>query len=482
MVTTTRAVAAAPHTSLLMTAGRLFPNPIRQRAYFSNHLLQDTTTTVMKQNEEDATITIYPITAVHLGQSIDMAAVVHQVFPFVAAATTTNSTNTSTTGAPATATATTTATTTTTTTTTTTNASTHKKPLVVVELPRDGGSAVDNSHSTTTTTTTTLAFSSRRYPADPSAPRYIAVYGFGSVVGWNLAPHELQFYLDQITPHVTDRGVQPEPREDFGVQLLHTNNNNNNHKGVESSSPPIEGGGGGKGGQELTTPTTTTTTTTTPQQPPQRQAAVVTGDYCVLPASSFNVHGVTVICNILAQTVALDAYNARVDDILHQFANLNARVVRNSNHSTSVVTSFSAADRLFLFQSIAQSNAIVLDLLRKIRLKDRSDTAWKFTNFEALHYGLVSEFELEARFDQMDYKLNLIQQNSKFFWQVLASHESHLLTVTIVVLIVVECLLSLVEMTGLGDYWTHQVVEYATWLASSWSSSGNQSPPSPPPR
>ncbi|KAL7562068.1 hypothetical protein ACA910_015391 [Epithemia clementina (nom. ined.)] len=475
MVTTTRAVAAAPHTSLLMTAGRLFPNPIRQRAYFSNHLSQDTTTTVMKQNEEDATITIYPITAVHLGQSIDMAAVVHQVFPFVAAATTTNSTNTSTTGAPATATATTT-----TTTTTTTNASTHKKPLVVVELPRDGGSAVDNSHSTTTTTTM-LSFSSRRYPADPSAPRYIAVYGFGSVVGWNLAPHESQFYLDQIKPHVTDRGVQPEPREDFGVQLLHTNNNNN--KGVESSlppPPPIEGGGGG--GQEVTTPTTTVTTTTTPTATTtQQQTAVVTGDYCVLPASSFNVHGVTVICNILAQTVALDAYNARVDDILHQFANLNARVVRNSNHSTSVVTSFSAADRLFLFQSIAQSNAIVLDLLRKIRLKDRSDTAWKFTNFEALHYGLVSEFELEARFDQMDYKLNLIQQNSKFFWQVLASHESHLLTVTIVVLIVVECLLSLVEMTGLGDYWTHQVVEYATWLASSWSSSGNQSPPSPSP-
>lgn len=61
-----------------------------------------------------------------------------------------------------------------------------------------------------------------------------------------------------------------------------------------------------------------------------------------------------------------------------------------------------------------------------------------------------SEFEIDSRFENIEFKLNLIQQNAKFFLEMLNDKKSNSLEWTIIVLILFECILMIMEMSGLG--------------------------------
>jgi len=63
---------------------------------------------------------------------------------------------------------------------------------------------------------------------------------------------------------------------------------------------------------------------------------------------------------------------------------------------------------------------------------------------------MQTEFELEGRFSDLEFKLNLIQNNAKFFLEVIANQKSNKSENVIIVLIAVECVLMLMDMTGFG--------------------------------
>ena len=61
------------------------------------------------------------------------------------------------------------------------------------------------------------------------------------------------------------------------------------------------------------------------------------------------------------------------------------------------------------------------------------------------------EFDIDQRFEHIEFKLNLIQQNAKFFLEVLAHQKSNSLEWIIIVLIMFECVLMCMEMSGVGE-------------------------------
>jgi hypothetical protein len=191
---------------------------------------------------------------------------------------------------------------------------------------------------------------------------------------------------------------------------------------------------------------------TTPVPP---SVAATTAEYCNL--SELDMNGVSVISNVMAQTVALDAYSDMVDDLLSKFGAINAKVTQ-----TGLVPD---SERLFLFKTIARNHIICNDVLTKLRIKDRNDTAWNNGRYESVWYGMRSEFEMDDRFDAMEFKLKLIEQNAKFFVEVLQSQKSNTLEWIIVVLIAVECFIMVADMSGLGEAAFGPVVEYlkGTW-------------------
>ena len=148
------------------------------------------------------------------------------------------------------------------------------------------------------------------------------------------------------------------------------------------------------------------------------------------------------ISNVMAQSVALDSYNDTVDELLADFETINTKVTLEGN--------LTPVDRKKMFRAVAQNNSIFLKLTR-VGIKDRNQTAWNLSQYETVSEGMREEFDIDRRFEHIEFKLNLIQENAKFFLEVLANQKSDSLEWIIIVLILLECVLMCIEMSGMGE-------------------------------
>eukprot|EP00555_Chaetoceros_dichaeta_P015117 CAMPEP_0198262072 /NCGR_PEP_ID=MMETSP1447-20131203/10638_1 /TAXON_ID=420782 /ORGANISM="Chaetoceros dichaeta, Strain CCMP1751" /LENGTH=504 /DNA_ID=CAMNT_0043950173 /DNA_START=149 /DNA_END=1662 /DNA_ORIENTATION=+ len=227
-------------------------------------------------------------------------------------------------------------------------------------------------------------------------PRFVAIFRFGSVVFFNIPSREANTILKQIKKH----GFEPisqgfERKESFEVVI----------------------------------------------RPSLEETARVNGDFVTV--KDLNMNSVAVISTIMAQTVVLDSYNDTVDELLATFASINSTVKRTGN--------FTDMERESLFKVVAQNNSLFIDMISKLGIKDRSDTAWNLSQYELVHEGMKDEFEIDGRFEHIEFKLNLIQQNAKFFLEILQSQKSNALEWIIIVLIAFECVLMILDMSGIGS-------------------------------
>jgi len=232
---------------------------------------------------------------------------------------------------------------------------------------------------------------------DEVTPRYVAVYRFGSVVFLNVSPRDASTMLQSIKKHGTEP-ISPGFERDENFEVI--------------VDPNL-----------------------------QEMDHVVNGDFCVV--QKLDMNATAVISNIVAQSVALDSYSDIVDELLARFTAVNSSVTKTGN--------FTNMEKESLFRIVSQNNSVFIDLASKIGVKDRSDTAWRFSQYNHVHEGLLDEFEIEDRFQNLEFKLDLIQQNAKFFLEVLQSQKSNSLEWCIVVLILFECVLMIMEMSGLGE-------------------------------
>mmetsp|Transcript_23912 Transcript_23912/g.36866 ORF Transcript_23912/g.36866 Transcript_23912/m.36866 type:complete len:249 (+) Transcript_23912:671-1417(+) len=167
---------------------------------------------------------------------------------------------------------------------------------------------------------------------------------------------------------------------------------------------------------------------------------VIKGDYARV--AQLNMNNVAVISTIMSQTVALDSYNVTVEELLAALEQINENVKKTGRIAND--------EKEALFKVVAQSNSIFNDMLTKVRVKERSDTAWNYAQCDRVYEGMKEEFEVDERFSHVVFKLNLIQQNAKFFLDVLHNQKSNALEWIIIVLIGFECGLMLMDMSGMG--------------------------------
>ena len=99
--------------------------------------------------------------------------------------------------------------------------------------------------------------------------------------------------------------------------------------------------------------------------------------YIFVTVKDLNMDSVAVISTIMAQTVVLDSYNDTVDELLATFASINSTVKRTGN--------FTDMEREALFKVVAQNNSLFIDMIAKLGIKDRSDTAWNLSQYERVH-------------------------------------------------------------------------------------------------
>jgi uncharacterized Rmd1/YagE family protein len=239
---------------------------------------------------------------------------------------------------------------------------------------------------------------------DDQASRFIAVFDFGSVVMFNIAPREEADLLREIKQFASGPILSgSERKEKFCVHV----------------QPDV-------GGEHMHE---------------SESEDVVSADYCVV--QELNMKAVDVISNVMAQSVALDSYNDTVDELLDQFESINKKVMSGEGGLTT-------SDRDKMFRTVAQNNGIFIEMVSKVGIKDRIDTAWVMSQYENISEGMREEFDIDQRFEHIEFKLNLIQQNAKFFLEILAHQKSNMLEWIIIVLISFECVLMCMEMSGVG--------------------------------
>lgn len=178
----------------------------------------------------------------------------------------------------------------------------------------------------------------------PSVPRYVAIYRFGSVVFFNISTKEASRLLEQIKKHAAHPiPVGFERREFFEIAL----------------QPQLE-----------------------------TAAGKITADRALVRVLDMNTVGV--VSNIMGQTVALDWHLDTVDELLRNFSDINSSVESTGN--------FTSMERHTLFQVVARNNSLFIEMVGKMGIKDRSDTAWHLSQYEGLHEGMRKEFDLDERF------------------------------------------------------------------------------------
>lgn len=203
---------------------------------------------------------------------------------------------------------------------------------------------------------------------------------------------------------------------------------------------------------------------------------LVENNILVREIDHINVH---VIAGVLSQTVALEYYERQIEAILSEFEKLNSSVEKNGPKGALFDIGFGEQterqQHKKLFKIVATNNALMIDLVSKLRVIDRKrpgDAAWSHTRYHNMWESLLEEFELNERFNNLNFKLELIQHNTKvrlircamltsfvaglsdviccvrnvqFFLEVLGSHKGERMEWYIIILIAAELAIGVYE-------------------------------------
>lgn len=152
----------------------------------------------------------------------------------------------------------------------------------------------------------------------------------------------------------------------------------------------------------------------------EKWSSLVENNVLVREIDHINIH---VIAGVMAQTVALEHYERQIEAILNEFEKLNTSVEKNGPRGA--LFGLGIGDKRTerqqhkkLFQIVATNNTLLIDLVSKLRVIDRKrpgDAAWSHTRYHNMWESLLEEFELNERFNNLNFKLELIQHNTKVY-------------------------------------------------------------------
>ena len=262
---------------------------------------------------------------------------------------------------------------------------------ILEQKDMETSTSAEETTTATATATTTTTSPSQRGVGIPSTDlmRYMVVFKFGSVVFYNVGAQEREECLE-LTRNFVESPLAYPMKEDYLVKV----------------SPRLD------------------------------EWAKLESDHIVL--KRLDVNNISVISAVLAQTVALEHYEHKVDAMVEIFSKLNK--------STELTGDLNISKKR-LFSLVAENNNTLTELITRLGLLGRSDTAWQYAQYNIVWEGLRQDFELEDRFQDLDYKLNLIQTQVKFYLEILQNRKSDFLEWTIIVLIALEICVSLYDMS-----------------------------------
>jgi uncharacterized Rmd1/YagE family protein len=155
-----------------------------------------------------------------------------------------------------------------------------------------------------------------------------------------------------------------------------------------------------------------------------------------------DIHNLTIVATVMAQTVSLDHYANYVDDMLATFMTMNLKVEQMDASKSALKT----LDKQHLYRLVASNNTVITNVLSKLGIFEGSDASWESAEYHYTWEALRNEFELDYRFKDLSLKLDIIKDNSRFFLSILNTEKGETLEWIIIILIAGEILLGITTL------------------------------------
>jgi len=150
-----------------------------------------------------------------------------------------------------------------------------------------------------------------------------------------------------------------------------------------------------------------------------------------------------VISEVLAQSVAIEYVEERVDQFMGRFERIYGDLERGGRLPVSDVEAK---------KMIGAGRNVIQYVVTKLSLLDKPDSTWEEKDIENLFMGMRKMFELDDRFRALEFRLDFIHESSELIMDILQNRRSMHLEVAIVVLFVIDIVLVLYEMFFRGGH------------------------------
>ena len=214
------------------------------------------------------------------------------------------------------------------------------------------------------------------------------LFRFGAVVFFGVAEEEARAFLGSLGPLVSQPYAEPE-KESIEVRIIP-----NGLEGTEG----IEGN--------------------------------------VLALQDGTVERLQIVADVLAQSLVLSLYEARVAKDFDRVEPFAAKMAR---------TGYPVAGMRAVLQSIGGALLSEHRMVGRVEIGDKPDLLWERPDLERLYGRLEDEFELAERHAGLERKLDLIASTAHTFLELLQHRHALRVEWYIVILIVFEIVLNLYE-------------------------------------
>ena len=163
------------------------------------------------------------------------------------------------------------------------------------------------------------------------------------------------------------------------------------------------------------------------------EKAVVKNNYVSVPHLS--PHILRIVMLNIGQSVALEYYETLTDQLITSSKHHISELERNGKLSIS---------KSNLLKYIGKVLNVKNSIVDNLYILDDPNLVWDDEELNVLNRNLKANFDINPRFKDLDYRLQIVEDNLKLFTEVLNYRESSRLEWVIIILIFIEIILSIV--------------------------------------
>jgi uncharacterized Rmd1/YagE family protein len=151
---------------------------------------------------------------------------------------------------------------------------------------------------------------------------------------------------------------------------------------------------------------------------------------------SFSLEHIRIISLILAESVALDAFEEKTENILDKCISYSRVLQKNGKYPK-------INSELLKFVGFAMATR--QEILNNLHVTDAPDETWNNIELERIFLKMKEMFDIESRFMSLDLSLNAIQDSLELIANFMQARKSHNVEWMIVILILIEILMTIYD-------------------------------------